>query len=146
MLLTWPALRSFLEGLIWPVHIVGLMHVVGLMHAFGLVHIVGLENIVWREWGSVHLAFHHLHTVFSNLLEIRAMVALISVEKDDDGQTASDIHPFPLAIDEHRCQQVVVDKEHDEEECVLLPYSKYFLPIERDVCVCSTNGQTHHWR
>jgi hypothetical protein len=110
------------------------------------MHAIGLENIVGREWGPVHLAFHHLHTVFSNLLEIRAMVALISVEKDDDGQTASDIQPFPLAIDEHRRQQVVMDKEYDEEESVLLPYSEYFLPIERDVCVCSTNGQTHHWR
>ena len=122
------------------------MHAFRLVHIIWLMHAIGLENIVWREWGPVHLAFHHLHTVFSNLLEIRAMVALIGVEKDDDGQTASDIQPFPLAIDKHRCQQMVVDKEHDEEECVLLPNNKYLLPIKRDVCVCCTNGQTHYWR
>ena len=134
MLLTWPALRPFLEELIWPVHIVGFMQA------------IGLEIIVWRKWVPVHLAFHHLYTVFSYLLEIRTMIALIGVKKNDDGQTASDIQPFPLAIDKHRRQQVVVDKEYDEEECVLLPNSKYLLPIERDVCVCSANGQTHHWR
>jgi hypothetical protein len=107
--------------------------------------IFGSEPAVFGRLLPVHASFPNLHTVLAHLPEIRAMIALVCVKENDNCDAADYVQPFTLPIDEYRRQQMVVDKEHYEEYCILLPYSKYFLPIELDICVGRTNGKTHYW-
>ena len=109
----------------------------------------GLEvafAVLWRHRRALVVDLLDHRPAGSVLAEIRAVVALIDLEDDDDGRAEGEVSPPLLAVDEHRGHQVVVDEEHEEVESILLPHGEDLTPVEVDARIGAAHGETHHWR
>ena len=102
--------------------------------------------VLWRHRRALVVDLLDHRPAGSVLAEIRAVVALIDLEDDDDGRAEGEVSPPLLAVDEHRGHQVVVDEEHEEVESILLPHGEDLTPVEVDAHIGTAHGEAHHWR
>ena len=77
------------------------------------------------------MTFGHLVTRAAPGYVVRSGVELVNGEQGDDDGHDAEVEQLTLTIHKQRGQQVVVDKEDDEEEAELPPHYEHFAPVER---------------